>query len=348
MSPNQGVTFGAAAGLRGVTTDPRDMGYPQVSFADQFSTIGDPASFISREDRSYELYDNVLVDRGSHRFKAGGYLFRFEFNPVNPNAARGAFTFNGQWTGNAFADFLLGYPSSAQVGIGRADEHGRSTWFHVYAQDDWKARSNLTINYGLRYEINGQMHDVDNRLSAIDLTVPGGRFVVASDDAGTISSAATPLLSQIPIAYVTSRDAGWTNGLLRPSYRRFAPRLGIVRTVGDDGHTVVNAGFATVVSDGVTSDASSMSSNPTTARSSGTASPIATAASRTPIAMRSFEQNTAVRKEQDPIADGFHFVHVVRRPQHAHLLVGRDAPHLRADIPRRSPLVTCLRSRLAV
>ena len=172
-----------------------------MSFAGQFSTIGDPTSFVSREDRSYEFYDNVLVDRGNHRFKFGGYLFRLEFNPVNPNAARGAFTYNGQWTGNAFADFLLGYPSSAQVGIGRADEHGRSTWLHIYVQDDWKARANLTINYGLRYEINGQMNDVDNRLSAIDLTVPGGRFVIASDDAGHISPTATPL----PLADPDSR-----------------------------------------------------------------------------------------------------------------------------------------------
>jgi hypothetical protein len=243
VSPNEGGNVAALSGLQGVTTDPRDQGYPQVSFAGQFSTIGDPTSFISREDRSYEVYDNVLVDRGNHRFKFGGYLFRLEFNPVNPNAARGAFTYNGQWTGNPLADFLLGYPSSAQVGIGRADEHGRSTWFHTYVQDDWKARSNLTINYGLRYEINGQMNDVDNRLSAIDLTVPGGRFVIASDNAGNISPAATPLLSQIPIPYVTSSAAGWTGGLLRPSYRRFAPRLGLVWSVGDEGKTVVNAGF---------------------------------------------------------------------------------------------------------
>jgi hypothetical protein len=243
VSPNQGVNFAAVSGLQGVTTDSRDQGYPQVSFGGQFSTVGDPTSFVSRENRSFELYDNVLVDRGTHRLKFGGYLFRLEFNPVNPNAARGAFTFNGQWTGNPFADFLLGYPSAAQVGIGRADEHGRSTWFHVYAQDDWKARPNLTVNYGLRYEINGQMNDIDNRLSAIDLTVPGGRFVIASDDAGRISPVATPLLSQIPIPYVTSRDAGWSGGLLRPSYQRFAPRLGLVWSLGDDGRTVVNAGF---------------------------------------------------------------------------------------------------------
>jgi hypothetical protein len=242
-SPNQGVNFAGATGLQGVTTDPRDMGYPQVSFGGLFSTIGDPTSFVSRDDRSYEVYDNIMIDRGDHHVKFGGYLFRLDFNPVNPNQARGAFTYSGQWTGNAFADFLLGYPSSAQVGLGRADEHGRSTWLHMYGQDDWKVRSNLTVNYGLRYEINGQMTDSDNRLSAIDLTVPGGRFVIASDENGQISPSATALLSQIPIPYVTSKDAGWTDGLLRPSYLRFAPRVGAAWTLGEDANTVVNAGF---------------------------------------------------------------------------------------------------------
>ena len=117
------------------------MGFPQVSFGGLFSTIGDPTSFVSRENRSFEVYDNVLIDRGAHHVKFGGYLFHLRFNPVNPQAARGAFTFNGQWSGNAFADFLLGYPSAAQVGIGRADEHGRTTWFHAYGQDDWQSHA---------------------------------------------------------------------------------------------------------------------------------------------------------------------------------------------------------------
>jgi hypothetical protein len=243
VSPNQGNTFAAASGLQGVTANPLDMGYPQVGFGGLFSAIGDPTAFVSRDNRSYELYENFLIDRGAHRFKAGGYLFHLRFNPVNPTNARGAFTFNGQFSGNAFADFLLGYPSAAQVGIGRADEHGRTTWLHVYGQDDWRVRDNLVVNYGLRYEVNSQMADVDNRLSAIDVTVPGGRFVIASDDTGAISPAAQPLLGQIPISYVTSKDAGWTRGLLRPSYLRFAPRIGMAWSLGERGGTVVNAGF---------------------------------------------------------------------------------------------------------
>ena len=241
VSPNQGVNFAAQSGLQGVTQNAADMGYPQVAFGGLFSAIGDPTAFSSRDDRSYEIYDNVMFDRGSHHMKFGGYLFRLEFNPITPTNARGNFTFNGQWTGNAFADFLLGYPSSSQVGIGRADEHGRSTWFHVYGQDDWRINSNLTLNYGLRYEINSQMSDVDNRLSAID--IPDNRFVIASDGSGNFSPTATPYLSQIPIPYVSSEQAGWTQGLLRPSYLRFAPRVGLVWAIGNDQKTVVNAGF---------------------------------------------------------------------------------------------------------
>jgi Carboxypeptidase regulatory-like domain len=241
-SQNQGVDFASATGLQGVTRDPRDVGYPQVAFAGAYSAIGDPTTFVSRRNRSAELYENLLLDRGDHRFKFGAYVFRLAFNPVNPQAARGAFTYTGQWSGNAFADFLLGYPTSAQVGIGRADEHGRTNWWHFYGQDDWRVRSNVTVNYGVRYEINGQMNDLDHRLSAIDVTVPGGRFVIASDDRGQISSAAQPLLAEIPTAYVTSKDAGWTPALLEPSYRRIAPRVGLAWSIPGRRDTVVTAG----------------------------------------------------------------------------------------------------------
>ena len=116
--------------------------------------------------------------------KFGGYYYHLRLRPEQPDNARGAFTYTGQFTGNAFADFLLGYPTSAAAGIGRGDENGRTNWLHAYVQDDWRARSNLTFNLGLRYEYNQHMYDADNRLSSIDLATPGGRFVIASDEHG--------------------------------------------------------------------------------------------------------------------------------------------------------------------
>ena len=243
-SLNAGNDFAAGVGLQGVTADPRDTGFPQISTAGLYSVMGDPTTFVSRNNEHFELYENFLIDTGHHHIKFGAYLFHLRFRPENPDTARGAFAYTGQFSGNALADFLLGYPVSARAGIGgRGAEDGRTTWLHTYAQDDWRVSDNLTLNFGLRYEINQHMRDVENRLSTIDLSVPGGRYVIASDASGNIAPSAQALLPLIPIPWVSSAEIGWDNSLLRPSRKRFAPRLGLAWTPDDDGDVVVRGGY---------------------------------------------------------------------------------------------------------
>jgi hypothetical protein len=242
VSANRGVNFAGPVGLQGVTTDPRDMGFPQVSTGGLFSTMGDPTIFTTRDNQHFELFNNVTWDRGNHRLKFGAYYFHLQLNPEQPDNARGAFTYTGQFSGNAFADFLLGYPTNAISGIGRGDERGRTNWIHLYAQDDWRARDNLTFNVGLRYEFNQHMYDKDNRLSSVDLSVPGGRYVIASDDDGNIDPGAQELLPLMPIPYVTSAEAGWGPGLMDPSAVRLAPRVGFAFT-SNDSRAVIRGGY---------------------------------------------------------------------------------------------------------
>ncbi|MDA1094158.1 MAG: TonB-dependent receptor [Acidobacteria bacterium] len=242
-SLNRGVDFASQVGLLGVSASPRDAGFPQVSTAGLFSTMGDPTTFVSRDNEHFELYNNVLLDRRAHHLKFGAYLFHLRFRPVNADTARGAFSYTGQWTGNALADFLLGFPTAARAGVGGGDENARTTWLHLYAQDDWRLRDNLTVNYGLRYEYNSHMKDVDNRLSSIDFSVPGGRYVIASDDAGNISPDAAALLPLIPIPWVTSAEAGWDRSLLRPSKLRLAPRFGFALSLGEERPMVLRGGY---------------------------------------------------------------------------------------------------------
>lgn len=241
-SENRGVDFAARAGLQGVTRDARDVGFPQISTGGLYNTFGDPTSFTYRDNQHFELYENVTIDRGAHRLKFGGYYFHLRFRPDQPDNARGAFTYTGQFSGNAFADFLLGYPTSAVSGIGRGDQDGRTNWLHLYAQDDWRIRRNLTVNAGLRYEYNQHMRDEGNRLSSVDVVTAGGRFVIASDDRGAINPEAQALLPLIPIPYVTSSQAGWERGLLSPSKVRLAPRTGFALTFADD-RAVVRGGY---------------------------------------------------------------------------------------------------------
>jgi len=242
LSPNSGNPFAQEVGLLGVTTDPRDMGFPQVSTSGRYSTFGDPTIFTTRDNQHFELFDNFTIDRGAHRLKFGAYYFHLQLRPEQPDNARGAFTYTGQFSGNAFADFLLGYPASAVSGIGRGDENGRTNWLHGYVQDDWQPRGNLSLNLGLRYEYNQHMYAVDNRLSSVDLSTPGGRFVIASDDAGEINSSGDSLLGLIPLPYVTSEAAGWDRGLMQPNAVRLAPRLGFALSL-DDARAVVRGGY---------------------------------------------------------------------------------------------------------
>jgi hypothetical protein len=242
ISLNRGFDFAGMTGLQGVTRDPRDMGFPQISTRGLYSSMGDPTSFVARDNQHVELYDSLLVDRGSHHLKVGAYFFHLAFRPEQPDNARGAFTYTGQFTGNAFADFLLGYPTNAVSGIGRGDEDGRTNWLHLFVQDDWRVRDNFTLNLGLRYEYNQHMRDRRNRLSSVDLATPGGRFVIASDEDGTIDPSSQALLPLIPIPYVTSEQADWDRGLLSPSLVRLAPRTGFALSL-NDGRAVVRGGY---------------------------------------------------------------------------------------------------------
>ncbi len=249
-SPNAGNTFASQTRLLGVTANPLDMGYPQVSLGGQFTTMGDPALFTFRNNHDVEFYDNVIWHKGTHTMKFGAYAMHYNLQPVNPNGARGVFSFTPRWTsssaglvdGSAFADFLLGYPTTAQVGLGRAAMDSSTTWGHFYVQDNWQVTRTLKIDAGLRYEYNRNMTDANNQITAVDTSVPGGRFVVASDGSGSISPAANALLPFVPIPYVTSSAAGWNNSLLVPRPLRLAPRGGIVWSLPGSVATVIRAG----------------------------------------------------------------------------------------------------------
>ena len=249
-SPNAGNTFAAQTGLQGVTTNPLDLGYPQVSFGGQFATMGDPSLFTFRNNRDFEYYDNVIWHKGTHTIKFGGYFMHYNLETANPNGARGIFSFTPRWTssapglanGNAFADFLLGYPTTAQAGLGRATMDANTNWGHLYVQDNWQVNSNLKIDVGVRYEYNRNLTDANNQIAAIDTSVAGGRFVVASNGSGNISPAANALLPFLPIPYVTSAAAGWNNSLLVPRDLRIAPRAGFAWRIRDSSKTVIRGG----------------------------------------------------------------------------------------------------------
>ena len=187
-----GVTNAAAlAGITGVSTDPFDWGVPSLSFS-TFTGLRDLTP-SQRRDRRVQLGYTMTRPFNRHAFRIGGDV-RFDTSSGRTDAdARGSFVFTGLYSANGaqvargtgldFADFLLGLPQQAtvQFGPGNVVLHGQS--YSLFAQDDWRARSNLTFNLGVRYEIvrpftedNGHMVnlDVTNGFTAAAPVISGG------------------------------------------------------------------------------------------------------------------------------------------------------------------------------
>jgi Carboxypeptidase regulatory-like domain len=242
-NPNAGNPFASQYGLQGTTPNPADMGYPQVSLSNTFSTMGDAAGFTTRVDRDFEIYDNALVEHGKHTIRFGGYFFHLDFNPSFPNDARGIYTYSGAYSGNALADFLLGYPSQAQVGIGQGAENARTNWAHFYVEDGWQVTPALKLDAGLRYEFNQNLVAQPNQTSDISLSAPGGPAFVVAGTPGNLPPSAAALASLSPIPLVSAADAGWNNSLLTPRNLRFSPRVGLAWRTPHAPTTVVRAGF---------------------------------------------------------------------------------------------------------
>jgi hypothetical protein len=241
--PNAGNPFASMYGLAGATTNPKDFGFPQVSLSNQFTTMGDATGFTSRIDRDFELYDNVSIQRGRHSLKFGGYFFHLNFNPSFPNDARGVYTYSGAYSGNALADFLLGYPSQAQVGIGEGAENAHTSWAHFYAEDGWQVAPNLKFDFGLRYEYNQNLVARTNQTSDIDLQAPGGPAFVVSGNPSSLPPTATAIAALSPLPVISASSAGWNSSLLRPKSLRLSPRVGLAWTIPNSGRTVFRAGF---------------------------------------------------------------------------------------------------------
>ena len=178
-------------GIKGVPQFDSLTGLPFFTLT-SYSALGDRLQTPNpKEAEVFQINDNFSYFRGHHTMNFGGEYWRLSTFAGAANGARGSFDFNGQFTsrtpgqgaGNAVADLLLGLTSSAslttqQVATFLVDYYGG------YFNDSWRISPKLTINLGLRYELQTRQREEDNRQSFFDYT-PGsptyGTLVPAHD-----------------------------------------------------------------------------------------------------------------------------------------------------------------------
>jgi outer membrane receptor protein involved in Fe transport len=163
----------------------------------------------------YQFADTMNLTLGRHQLKFGGDLRAPMRNIyLDIPAMRGEMNFNGQFTGNGYADFLLGYVQGAQTSVfGEVDQ--RLWMFSGFAQDDWKLSPTVTLNLGLRYDFATWPYEARNRQANLDLRT--GQQVFAKD--GSLAS----------------------RTLIKTDKNNFAPRVGIAWQVTPE--TVIRTGY---------------------------------------------------------------------------------------------------------
>jgi len=121
-------------------------------------------NYVTIDRQTYQVTDTLSWTRGAHSLKFGGEYRFVSNNRETANLTDPQFTFDGRFTNNPFADFLLGRPSRMNQGSLRTNI-ARSVSWSAFAQDDWKILQNLTLSFGLRYEPFFPFYDADGRVS---------------------------------------------------------------------------------------------------------------------------------------------------------------------------------------
>ena len=197
--------WGAAGGVSPVV--PGLEGVPQISI-DGLS-FGTPNATDGHFDNTFQWLDNYMKVIGLHTLQVGASYHYDQIDERNNTGENGVYSFSDdQETGDGFADFLLGADAGSynQSSVQILDD--RSNYAAAYFEDSWRARPNLTLNYGIRYEISTPWYDTNNKIEAI---IPGEQSKV---------------FPGAPLGWVFPGDAGVPRTLAAIKYDKFAPRFG--------------------------------------------------------------------------------------------------------------------------
>ena len=235
--------LGVSLASQGFTTGPGTPGIvvqaPQFEGVENITfptfVMGVPITNETQINNTYYLSDGLSRVFGSHTLKLGG---QFHIDQINehPNATfNGTFNIDGTETGSPYADFLLGTPSNFTQSSGQPF-YLRNRYVGLYGQDTWRARSDLTINVGLRWDVIMPFWEKYNQIQT---------WVAGAESA--LYPGALPGL-------LVAGDPGIPKTLAPTSYKNLAPRIGLAysprfdhglgrKIFGDSGQSSIRASY---------------------------------------------------------------------------------------------------------
>ena len=222
-----GTNVLANLGITGLANDPFTYGLPALTVTD-YEMVQDSSNLpqVQRDNTSY-FSSTFSRTQGRHTWMTGFQFTHFTMAYLQSQYARGNFIFNGTYTqdpanpnntGDAFADFLLGFPEQTQREVGSAQAYLRQNNYGSFVQDDWRITQRISISAGLRYDY----------------------FAPFSEDRGNLLNLDYSTLPNPPVLT-------HVNTLTAPQFKNFAPRIGLAARLPHLLHssrdTVFRAGY---------------------------------------------------------------------------------------------------------
>jgi len=250
-NPDLGIHPGLGASREGV---------PFVNISGGFNIGNNFEGELPQTGNTFQWSDNFSKTIGRHDLKFGGDTRYQRFDQTLFFDVSGQYFYfgggpNDPGYGNLFPNYLLGVPD--EYGQGSAqEERVRSKAVYLYAQDSWKIKSNLTLNYGLRWELTTPLADAGQKVQTFR---PGQTSTIYPCQLSPISPLFGPgndcnSTGVTPIGLVVPGDRGIPNGLSNTYYKSFAPRIGLAwspnaqdgflgKLFGGPGKTSIRTGF---------------------------------------------------------------------------------------------------------
>ena len=200
-----------------------NYGVPNITLSN-FSGLNEqqPSFLLSQTISASETLSWI---HNKHNLRFGGDYRRVHRDFLGGSNSTGTFYFTGYYTGSPLADFLLGQPLETSIDAAVNKSYLRENVFDLYAMDDWRARSNLTINYGIRYEFFAPFTEKYGHLAMVDTNPSAGFTDVAEVQAGGKGTYSGNL----------------PDSLVQPFRIGFAPRVSVALRLPKQ--TVIRAGY---------------------------------------------------------------------------------------------------------
>jgi hypothetical protein len=247
VDPKYGITTGLPA---------NHTGLPFVDIGGGFNIGNGWEGELPQVGNSFQFSDNLSWVKGSHTIKFGADARRSRFDQTLYYNVSGNSTFDSSGTNavlsaDNYPGYFLGLVDTYSQGSAQR-ENVRNTGLYLFAQDSWKIKQNLTLNYGLRWELDTPLTDA---LAHVQTFRPGQNSTaypctISSPDALGNSSP----LTYCPTGLVVPGDPGVPAGLTSTYYKAFAPRVGLAyspnfsdgflgKVFGNNGKTSIRMGW---------------------------------------------------------------------------------------------------------